>query len=114
MPERGLNPKFYSIALDPDMILFLLTKPQPRLVGKTCQSEQRECKRPIWGDGRVDGEWYGLCSRCWHEHNAFHGHYITMQANSAAAKLGRVGIQRLTFGATLPESPTNVFPEEWL
>jgi hypothetical protein len=80
------------------MWLFMLTKPRPKLIGPTCQSDQRVCNRPVWGDGRVDGEWYGLCSRCWHEHNAFHGHYVTLQANPAAAKLDGTGIQRLTFG----------------
>jgi hypothetical protein len=105
--------------LDEDVLLFLLTKKPPTLVGKRCQQEREagpdgdrrieRCKRPVWGDGRVDGEFYGFCSRCWHEHNAFHGHYTTMQANPAAAKLDGTGIQRLTFGATLPDAP----PEDW-
>lgn len=104
--------------LSPDMIVFLLTKQGARLrVEQCCQSDQRECRRPMWGDGRVDGEFYGLCSRCWHEFNAFHGHYTTMQANPAAAKLDGTGIQRLTFGTTLPDVGAHrpdYIPEEWL
>ncbi len=81
--------------LSPMMSAWLLLKPRPRVIGACCQSDQRACKRPVWGDGRVDGEWYGLCSRCWHEWNAFHGHYTTMQANPAAAKLDLTSLRRL-------------------
>lgn len=116
--------------------LFLLLKPPVRLIGKTCQSprtnvarmaghtahgareiSEGHCTRPMWGDGRVDGEHYGLCSQCWHEHNAFHGHYVTMQANPAAAKLDAFSIKSLTFGATLPDvgaHQPDTFPADWL
>ncbi len=106
--------------MDLAWMAFLATKPRPRLVGKTCASDQRACRRPVWGDGRVDGEWYGLCSRCWHEHNAFHGVYLTMQANPAAAKLSLAAIrdhwlyggQRLPYTlppGTCPDAP----PADW-
>ena len=100
-------------ALNNTMLLFLLTKPAPRLVGRTCASDQRECKRPVWGDGRVDGEWYGLCSRCWHEYNAFHGKYVTTMANPAAAKLSLNAIRNaMLFGASeLPPSPSDECPD---
>lgn len=126
----------YEQDLSDAMILWLLSRPRVALVGKMCQNprklehlrgdtvigsrtvgEPRTCARPVWGDGRVDGEFYGLCSRCWHEYNAFHGHYVTTAANPAAAKLGMVGIQRLTFGATLPDVGAHgpdVFPSSWL
>lgn len=86
-----------------DMAVFLLTKPEARLTGATCASS-RTCRRPVWGDGRVDGEWHGLCSFCWHEWNAFHGSYTTLRANPAAANLSLDNIrERLTFGAELPD-----------
>lgn len=90
----------------PEWLFWHLMRKPPRIVGRVCQSKTlvdrgdgvaERCKRPVWGDGRVDGEFYGYCSRCWHQYNAFHGHYRTMQANPAAAKLDVIGIQRLTF-----------------
>ena len=40
----------------PDWVLFLALKPGFKF-GKTCQSDQRACKRPWWSnDGRVDGD----------------------------------------------------------
>lgn len=106
-----------STKVDPQLavLAWLATKPRPRIVGRMCQSEQRTCRRPVWGDGRVDGEFYGMCSRCWHEHNAFHGHYVTMQVNPAAARLTADNISRLTFnrlpdiGAHQPDT----YPESW-
>ncbi len=94
--------------------VFLLTKPRPKIVGKTCQSDQRVCRRPWWSnDGRVDGDFYGLCSRCWHEYNAFHGKYVTMMANPAAAKLSLNAIRNaMLFGAgELPASPSDECPD---
>ena len=113
-------PTYQAPELAGDMVLFLLTKSSPKLRRSCCSpyhDHEGGCKRPVWGDGRVDGEFYGYCSRCWHLHNCFHGHYTTMQANPAAAKLDGVGIQRLTFGATLPAvgaHQPDVFPESWL
>ena len=117
------------------MIVFLLSKPRPKLHA-TCSNERPvehmrghtahdasaigagHCMRPVWGDGRVDGEFYGLCSQCWHEYNAFHGHYVTMQANPASHALGKRGIERLTFADQPPlpalgASVDDCFPAEW-
>lgn len=84
-----------------------LHKTAPRLVGATCTSEKpvdrgpgREpgpCRRPVWGDGIVDGQRHDLCSACWHEWNAFHGSYQTMKANPASHDLSAESIARLTF-----------------
>lgn len=114
--------------LDSDVLLWLASKPRPRLVGKTCIQKRpagpddarrwERCRRPQWGDGSgIGGKGEGLCSRCWHEYNLFHGSYMTMQANHAAAKLDATAIQRLTFhedelpplGADVPDT----FPEDW-
>ena len=90
--------------MDLSWMAFLATKPRPRLIGAMCQSENRPCKRPVWGDGRVDGEWYGLCSRCWHEWNAFHGHYVTMQANPAAMTINAFTINVMRFMDEEPDA----------
>lgn len=114
--------------MDFDMLLFLSAKPRPRLIGATCchvktfgpdgELTTERCVRPRWGDGRVDGDWYGYCSAHWHEYNAFHGRYLTMQANPAAAKLDGTGIRRLTFGSTGPtsslDSPAGAASDHWL
>lgn len=125
----GPAPEFVQDVPISDAWLWRLMQPRPRLVGKRCQRERpvgpdgdrriERCKRPVWGDGRVDGEFYGMCSRCWHEYNAFHGHYQTMQANPAPAKLDGTGTQRLTFSdqPRLPEigaERPDTFPEDWL
>lgn len=72
------------------------------------------CKRPMWGDGYVDGKWYGMCSRCWHLWCTMHGHYTMLQANPAAAKIDETGIARLTF-SDQPKLPAFdcTFPAEW-
>lgn len=122
-----------------DTTIFLLTKKSPTLVGRTCQSENlvtggrqmggayqharheglREsgrCTRPIWGDGRVDGNWHGLCALCWHNWMAFHGAYRLMSVNPAASHLTRANIELLTF-SKLPDIgahlPWTTFPEQW-
>ena len=97
----------------PDWVLFLALKPGFKF-GKTCQSDQRVCKRPWWSnDGRVDGDFFGLCSRCWHEYNAFHGKYVTTMANPAAAKLSLNAIRNaMLFGAgELPPNPSDECPD---
>lgn len=112
---------------DADTLLFVLTKPAVKLVGRRCTSPYHDheggCRRPVWGDGRVllgkGNIRFDMCSRCWHLDQALHGKYRTMQANPAAAKLDGVGIERLTFTArpTLPEIGTerpSTFPESWL
>lgn len=88
-----------------DLLVWLLTKTEARLTGRTCKSPygpvtekgRQPCRRPVWGDGTVDGLFYGFCSRCWHLHNAFDGHYVTMRANPAAALLNDAATRRLTF-----------------
>ncbi len=67
-----------------EMIMFLLSKPRPRIVGRVCQQPDFACKRPVWGDGRVNGDFHGLCARCWHAWNAWHGKYVTFQVNPAS------------------------------
>lgn len=117
---------------------FLDSKPRPRLIGKQCTNrrpaweahglegyrptsgELVRCGRPVWGDGQgVRGQGEGLCSRCWHEHNAFHGAYTTMTANPAASLLSGSKIEQMSdlFGGNeLPavgaERP-DTFPEDW-
>ncbi len=88
-------------------LMFHLLKRPPRLVGARCRHTKEvgpegertveRCRRPVWGDGFVNRAWFGYCSAHWHEYNAFHGEYKTMQANPAAAKLDGTGIRRLTF-----------------
>jgi hypothetical protein len=98
-----------------EMALFLLTKPRPRISGRYCQSREsvdrgdgvgQPCRRPMWNDGRVNGEWWGLCSRCWHSHQLIHGGIAVMRANPASHTLTRQAIAKLTFHDT--------FPPEWL
>lgn len=124
---NGTSPE---ASMSGEMMAFLLTKPRPRVVGKTCQCEKlvdrgahRErtlCTRPVWGDGRVNGDFHGLCSKHWHEWNAFHGSYLTMQANPASHQLGPEGIAKLTFAAQTKQLPEigaehpDTFPSEWL
>lgn len=112
-----------------DVILWLLIKPGVRL-GPTCQSDVPvddgagravQCRRPIWGDGRVltgkGNMRHDMCSRCWHMHNAFYGQYTTMQANPAAAKLDPTGIQRLTFHGEGHEPETDdelLYVPDWM
>lgn len=119
-----------------EMIVFLLSRPHPKL-HKTCNNERPverlrgdtvigssvvgecgPCLRPPWGDGRVDGDFYGMCSRCFHEYIAFHGKYQTMLANPASHALGKRGIERLTFADQPPlpalgASVDDCFPAEW-
>jgi hypothetical protein len=115
---------------------WLLLKPRVRLVGAQCVQRRTQaevggmegyrptpgefmrCGRPVWGDGKgtENGFGEGLCSRCFHEHMAFHGSYTMLQANPAAAKLDATGISRLTFGPTLPEVGAHypdTFPSDW-
>lgn len=109
-----------------EMLEFLLTKQPPRFSGRMCQShyhdhdERGRCIRPVWGDGRVNGDFYGFCSKCWHVWNSFHGSYLTMQANPASHQLGPEGIAKLTFAAQTKQLPEigaehpDTFPSEWL
>lgn len=87
-----------------EMIWFLMTKPRPRIVGRVCQQTEFVCARPVWGDGRVNGDFHGLCSRCWHAWNMWHGKYVTMKANPASI-LNNGNVDRLRFltGPELPE-----------
>lgn len=130
-----------------DMVLWLLTKPAPRLTGRRCVQRRfaelggaaglegftpvlgaamHRCSRPQWGDGRgitagggMIGE--GMCSRCLHEHVAFHSAYTTMAANPAASQLSGASILRRSdifgrAGGSLPEvgaHGADVFPEDW-
>jgi hypothetical protein len=90
-----------------EVVEYLLTKPEARIVGAVCESTTLvdhgpgngygRCTRPVWGDGYVSGVWRGMCSRCWHVYNAFHGDWQTMRANPASHLLGEEGIRRLTF-----------------
>lgn len=103
---------------DSDMTWFLLTKPRPKIIGKTCQQTEFVCKRPWWGnDGRVNGEFHGLCPLCWHAWNAWHGKYVTLQANPASMlNTGNVGALRFLTGNELPDigaERPDTFPEEW-
>lgn len=119
----------FDYAVSDEVVLFLLLKKPPKLVGQRCTGhyhdadEAGRCTRPVWGDGKVllgkGNIRFDLCSRCWHLDQALHGKYRTMQANPAAAKLDGVGIERLTFSArpTLPEigaHGADTFPEAWL
>lgn len=121
-----------------DVLTFLLMKKPPRLVGRRCTSRREperagglegyaatpgelvRCGRPVWGDGEgVNGRGEGLCSRCWHEWNAFHGDYTTMQANPAASLLSGNKIAAMTDifgrrGDALPEVVADTFPDDWL
>lgn len=84
------------------------------------------CRRPVWGgDGLVNvGDFthdVPLCSRCWHVWNAFHGPYITMKANPAAASLSNEGLARLFISRGLDAEPLppigahqpDHFPDDW-
>lgn len=94
--------------LSDGVMWWLLTKPQARLTGARCTSRRdsatagglegytpmpggtmHRCSRPVWGDGEgtENGFGAGLCSRCFHEHMAWHGTYTTMTANPAASLL---------------------------
>lgn len=122
----SIEPPELLMLLEPDTLLFLLTKPAPKLVGRRCTGPYHDaeggCSRPVWGDGMVllgkGNIRFNMCSRCWHLDQALHGKYRTMAANPAAAKLDGVGIERLTFSArpTLPEigaERPDTFPESW-
>lgn len=102
-----------------EMAAWLLTKPRPRIVGRTCESPfhhaEGGCRRPVWMAFEFRGDVLCYCSRCWHLHNALYGKYVTMQANPAAAKLGsglggldKTAIDSLTFGEYI-----DTFPPEW-
>lgn len=85
------------------------------------------CTRPVWGDGRMNGEWHGLCSLCWHHKQGFEGKYRLMQLNPAAAAITDSALEKLfvtrrlsswdrpagdalpALGADLPD----VFPAAW-
>lgn len=130
----------YTGDLDQEVWLFLLTKRAPRLVGARCTNRRTDegggaggmegfrlgfgtlmhrCGRPVWGDGKgVQGRGEGLCSRCWHEWNAFHGDYTTMQANPAASLLSGAKIHAMEDifgrrGGTALPSFDDVFPDDW-
>lgn len=116
--------------MNDDLLLFLLLKPRPKLVGPTCVSrmvrdrlaghtittgrfiigEAGPCRQPVWKDD--------LCSDCWHC-SQMHGAYTMMKANPAAASLGWAGIERLTFHERGPELPAtgagvpDTVPAEW-
>ena len=53
------------------------------------------CGRPVWGDGKVDGISFQLCSRCWHAWCAVHGPYRLLAVNPAAAAVTDEGLARL-------------------
>jgi len=123
-----------------DVIEWLLLKPHVRIIGARCTQRRpleeaagmegfapisrlmARCSRPQWGDGRgVAGKGEGLCSRCWHEYNAFHGDYTTLTANPAASLLSGEKIAAMSdlFGGVrrLPEvgaERPDTFPEDWL
>jgi hypothetical protein len=101
---------------DDDVLIFLLTKREaqvnkahrcqrPTPVDRGPGEEPGPCRRAMWGDGFVDGEWHGLCSACWHEWNAFHGRFQTMKANPAAAKIDNAGLARLFITRGLDAAP---------
>lgn len=100
----------YTLAnMSAEMVWWLLTKPSYSF-GPRCQTTEFVCKRPMWGDGRVNGDYHGLCSLCWHAWNAWHGKYVTFRANPAAL-LDASNINRLRFNE-LPEVEYT-FPEDW-
>lgn len=117
-----------------EMLWWLLSRPRPQLVGRRCTNrrtateaggmegyaptsgEMLRCSRPQWGDGSgVQGMAEGLCSRCAHEHFAFHSAYTTMQANPAASALSGASILRRTdiFGRAGEPLPGFTFPVDW-
>lgn len=97
-----------------DTLIFLLTKPEPRLVGRVCQSPDPvdrgprhsagPCTRPVWMDD--------LCSRCWASRMAFHGQWTLFQANPAASLLSGDKIRSMEdiFGGT---GFRTYLPEDW-
>lgn len=98
-----------------------------RIIGRVCTYPQPvdqgrgvagPCKRPIWGDGRINGNGYHWCSRCWHMHQLIHGGVGVFRANPASHTLNRQAIDKLTFkDQPLPEvgaERPSVFPAEWL
>lgn len=127
--------------LDPadDMLLFMLTKPRPTLVGATCdmvvervdvrrwraqgtppvaaRGTVQRCGRPIWGNGEISGVPHGMCSRCFYNAQMFHGGaYLVFQANAAAENLRDMSnaLRRLNVGAEQATQPVPVFdPYEW-
>lgn len=124
--------------MDLAWVVFLATRPRPKLAGRTCQSEQPvdlgaytdengkrvhrgfgQCKRPVWGDGTLNVQGFvqehNMCSQCWHNWNAFHGIYVTFKANPASLlNASNVDVLRFQTGNELPESdvPDN-FPDYW-
>lgn len=89
-----------------DVTLYLLTKRGAWLHERSmCQTDilvdngpgekPGPCRRPIWGDGTVDGVRFDMCSKCWHMWAAFHSHYRLMQANPAAAVITDKGLDLL-------------------
>lgn len=98
----------------------------PILVDRGPGREPGKCGRPLWGGdgyancGGVTHE-HAMCSRCWHQWNAFHGPYVTMKANPAAATIDNTGLARLFITRGLDADPLpevgaelpDVFPAEW-
>lgn len=127
--EHGILPAGGAAA--DELTLFLLTKTPPRLrAASRCRQVRHagpeharrttRCSRGVWGDGHIlsgkGNEYYGYCSRCWHEWAAFHSPYTTFQANPASL-LNTGNVNTLRFGDALPEvgseRPWDTFPEEW-
>jgi hypothetical protein len=106
-----------TVADTSELLVFLLTKPSPRLRTATvCASDKLvdrgpgrppgPCTRPAWGNGSgIQGRGAGLCSRCWHEWNAIHGVYRTLRANPAAADISNEGLARLFITRGLDAEP---------
>lgn len=68
---------------------------------------RRRCGRPVWGDGKVDGIQFSLCSRCWHAWCAVHGPYRLLQVNPAAASVTDDGLERLFVNRSLTGDQTD-------
>jgi hypothetical protein len=83
------------------------------------------CSRPVWGDGCVllgsGNREFDMCSFHWHEWNAFHGDYVTLKANPAAATIDDTGLARLFITRGLDAEPLppvgndvpDTFPGDW-
>lgn len=109
-----------------ELALWLMRPRTTRITGARCVQKRpagpddarryERCGRPQWGDGSgAGGMGEGLCSRCWHEHAAFHSPYTTMQANPAASQLSGQSIVRRSdiFGRKGNALPFT-FPLDWL
>lgn len=111
-----------------EMLVFLFEKKPPRIIGRACTYPQHvdkgpgrdpgPCTRPVWGDGRVNGNGYHWCSQCWRMHQLIHGGVGVFRANPASHTLNRQAIDKLTFKdqplPALGSERPDVFPAEWL